>query len=148
MLNTYDRQRAMRERAKGLFDRSWLAGQLKALRARFTGEDRELLFLSDIDGSGAQIETLKRTPVLLDQIKGTEGRTDRFDKDFHPRLRRNKARWVGVAVAILDDYGQLPPIEVVQVGDVYYVLDGNHRVSAAKALGKISIDANIIRWHF
>lgn len=148
MIQTYDRHRAMRDRADGLFDRSWFIGQVKALLARVTGANRNLRFLSDIDSEGVHTETLKRTPIPIDRIKGTEGRTDRFDKDFHPRLRRNKARWMGVAVAIMDNYAQLPPIEVVQVGDVYYVLDGHHRVSAAKALGKITIDANIIRWQF
>jgi hypothetical protein len=37
----------------------------------------------------------------------------------------------------------LPPISVVQVGDVYAVRDGHHRVSVARARGAVSIDATV-----
>ncbi|MGE5139336.1 MAG: universal stress protein, partial [Rudaea sp.] len=39
----------------------------------------------------------------------------------------------------------LPPIDVYQVGDVYFVLDGNHRVSVARQQGITFIEANVIQ---
>ena len=38
----------------------------------------------------------------------------------------------------------LPAIEVYKLGDCYYVLDGHHRVAAARAASQISIDAEVI----
>lgn len=144
---TYDRHRDIRDRAERMFERMWFKGRVRALWAQLTGANQNLLFLSDVSAEPVSIEKLERTPVDLDMIQGTEGRNDRFDNAFNPISRRMRNRWVGVASAIMDDITQIPPIEVIQVGDVYYVSDGHHRVSASKALGKISIDANIIRWH-
>lgn len=48
-------------------------------------------------------------------------------------------------VCFMDPEGaSLPPIEVYQVGDVYFVLDGNHRVSIARQEGVEFIDAHVI----
>ena len=38
----------------------------------------------------------------------------------------------------------LPPVELIQVGDIYFVRDGHHRISVARALGEEYIDAEII----
>lgn len=142
-----DRNRAMRDRATALFDRWWFFGKLAALWATLTHSSNHLLFLSDLGVKPTSVQRLERTPIDLDAVRGTEGRNDRFDKHFYPVHRRDRNRWVGVATAIMDDITQVPPIDVIQVGDVYYISDGHHRVSAAKALGKIAIDANITRWH-
>ena len=40
----------------------------------------------------------------------------------------------------------LPPIELIRLGDTYYVRDGHHRVSVARALGQDEIDAQVIVW--
>jgi hypothetical protein len=39
---------------------------------------------------------------------------------------------------------ELPPIDVYKVGDGYYVIDGHHRVSVARSLGRQSINARVI----
>jgi hypothetical protein len=41
----------------------------------------------------------------------------------------------------------LPPVRLIQVGDVYFVRDGHHRISVAKALGQTEIDAVVSVWH-
>jgi hypothetical protein len=38
----------------------------------------------------------------------------------------------------------LPPIDVYRVGDGYYVIDGHHRVSVARSLGRDTINARVI----
>ena len=54
-------------------------------------------------------------------------------------------RWQSVARLLLAG-GNLPPIELVQVRDQYFVLDGHHRLSVARAFGQIYIEAKITVW--
>jgi hypothetical protein len=56
------------------------------------------------------------------------------------------SRWLRVAAA--RDQGKvLPPVVLVQVGDVYFVRDGHHRISVARALGQLDIEAEATVWH-
>jgi hypothetical protein len=80
--------------------------------------------------------------VSLDHIIGSEGRSKDFDSQFRPLRTHTRARWCSVAWAHENDV-TLPAIDLIQIGDSYYVRDGNHRVSVARASGQISIDANI-----
>jgi len=139
---------AARNYAQGLFDRLWMKAQILKFIAKFTSKQRNLLALSDIehDYEDVPFHILERQSIRLEQILGTQGRIDRFDKDFLPLARRNKERWVSIAVAAMDNNIPLPPIDVVQVGTVYYVEDGHHRVSAARGLDKLFIDANVTVW--
>ena len=82
--------------------------------------------------------------VLVDQIKGTESRNKDFDSEFNPIKKNNKDRWISIAAARLQDVG-LPAIDLLQVGDTYFVRDGHHRVSVARALGAVYIDANVTK---
>jgi len=41
----------------------------------------------------------------------------------------------------------LPPVELVQVGDVYFVRDGHHRISVARTVGQRDIEAEVTVWH-
>jgi hypothetical protein len=57
--------------------------------------------------------------------------------------KHNCERWINIAVA--RDMGVvLPAVDLVQVGDVYYVRDGHHRISVAKAMEQLDIDARIV----
>ena len=80
--------------------------------------------------------------VSLERIVGSEGRSDDFDCRFRPLRTHTQRRWQSVARAREQD-APLPAIDLIQVGDEYFVRDGNHRVSVAKARGQISIDAHI-----
>ena len=51
-------------------------------------------------------------------------------------------RWARIEDA-LESLEGLPPIEVYKVGDVYFVADGNHRVSVARANGFKDIEAYV-----
>jgi hypothetical protein len=84
--------------------------------------------------------------VALGQIRGSEGRCQDFDVAFHPLKQHAEERWVSVARAQLRGLG-LPPIELIQVGEVYFVRDGHHRISVAAALGQHYIDAVVTIWH-
>lgn len=82
--------------------------------------------------------------IPLDRIRGSVGRYDDFTSAFLPRGKHMQERWERVDVAMMA--GKTPPIDVYQVGESYFVLDGNHRVSIARQHGLESIEANV--WEF
>ena len=84
--------------------------------------------------------------VPIDQIVGSMDRFRDFDRAFLPRQRFTAGRWQNVDRAWYEDK-QLPPIQLYKVGDVYFVKDGNHRVSVARGKGQEFIDAEVIEGH-
>jgi hypothetical protein len=83
--------------------------------------------------------------VPLEQIRGSEGRVDDFDDAFNPLHERNRGRWLKIAgLRMMGEV--LPPVELVHMEDAYYVRDGHHRISVARALGEHFIDAEVIHW--
>ncbi len=84
--------------------------------------------------------------VPLDAIVGSVGRTVDFTREFLPRTDADKARWVGVKVAMTGMTGT-PPVELYRIGDAYFVRDGNHRVSVARQLGARFIQAYVTPVH-
>jgi hypothetical protein len=83
--------------------------------------------------------------VAISQVRGSEGRCNDFDIDFNPIQDHCMSRWLRVAAA--RDQGKvLPPVVLVQVGDVYFVRDGHHRISVARALGQLDIEAEVTVW--
>jgi len=80
--------------------------------------------------------------VPLDAIVGTLEPTPHFDARFRPASEVVRGRWQRIALAHRRG-DALPPIELVKRADGYYVLDGRHRVSVARALGHPDIDARV-----
>jgi hypothetical protein len=78
--------------------------------------------------------------VPLDRIVGSEGRYGDFDRRFLPRSDASKNRWTKVNDAMIRDVA-LPPIDLYKIGEVFFVRDGNHRVSVARQRGQTYIDA-------
>ncbi|MDR0731538.1 MAG: transcriptional regulator, partial [Treponema sp.] len=79
-------------------------------------------------------------PIKL--IVGSEGRYRDFNKAFLPRRSHLQARWTRVDKAHLENI-TLPPIQLYEIGGVYFVRDGNHRVSVARTQGVEQIDAEV-----
>ena len=79
-------------------------------------------------------------PIPLEAIVGTVDAAVDFDARFRPATDRVAARWERIARAHRDGRS-LPPISVLERPDGYYVLDGRHRVSVARALRHGDIDA-------
>jgi uncharacterized ParB-like nuclease family protein len=82
--------------------------------------------------------------IELDQIAGSVGRYRDFDRAFLPTQRHTRDRWINIDKAH-HSQAKLPPIDVYQIGDVYFVKDGNHRVSVAKERGQAYIDAYVVQ---
>ncbi len=81
--------------------------------------------------------------VPLDRIVGSEGRYRDFNRHFLPRFDHLRPRWVRVDVAHYKDV-ILPPIQLYEAGGLYFVRDGNHRVSVARMQGIQAIDAEVV----
>jgi len=79
--------------------------------------------------------------IPLDQIQGSVGRYDDFTSTFLPRKDHMKQRWEKVDEMVSG--GRIPPIEVYKVDQAYFVVDGNHRISAARQHGFESIQAHV-----
>ncbi len=83
--------------------------------------------------------------VALDRIVGSVGRANSLGPDFLPPSRQRNGRYRGIRAAM--ERGEiLPPVDLYKLGYAYYVLDGNHRVAAAKALGQKDIDAVVTEY--
>ena len=80
--------------------------------------------------------------VPVEQIVGSEGRFKDFNRAFLPRHDKMARRWIRVDMAHYQNV-ILPPIKLFEIGGVYFVRDGNHRVSVAKSQGAEFIDAEV-----
>lgn len=80
--------------------------------------------------------------VPLAQIIGSQGRYEDFDRSFLPRNERTAERWKRLSAARSNNV-DLPPVELYKLGAIYFVADGNHRVSLARYLGQPDIQAQV-----
>jgi hypothetical protein len=123
--------------------RAWLGKVWSVL----TGHSRRLFQLELVRATcavrGSHYAGTQSVPIR--QILGSEGRYDDFDTDFRPLQARTKKRWLSIALARYKGM-ILPMVELIQVGDIYFVRDGHHRISVARALGQTYVDAKVIVW--
>jgi hypothetical protein len=81
--------------------------------------------------------------IPLDSIVGTvDRRRGEFDRDFLPSSGV-RPRWERIAAARRRGEA-MPPIDLYKLGDLYFVVDGHHRVSVARAMGDTDIEAHVI----
>ncbi len=126
------------------FRRARKQAALQQLMARLTGKSVELLSYDEVHESfrpTGKVEKGKQE-IPLEAIVGSVGRYEDFTRTFLPKHDSNAERWARVKTAVLDMKGW-PPIDVYQVGEVYFVIDGNHRVSVARQLGSKTITAHV-----
>jgi len=130
-----------------LYSRARSQGWQGQIWSTLTGRSRRLLTLAEIEANSTvharRYAGIRTVPI--GQVRGSQGRSNDFDRDFNPLQDHNKRRWLGVAAA--RERGKpLPPVQLVQVGDVYFVQDGHHRISVARALGQRAIEATVMVW--
>ncbi|MDM8520860.1 universal stress protein [Anaerolineales bacterium HSG6] len=117
---------------------------MENIMGQVTGNSTSLLSYDDVRrklkaGSMAGKGTQE---IPLDAIIGSVGRYSDFTRSFLPRRDDDFDRWTNVEIAATGLIG-LPPISVYQVGDGYFVIDGNHRVSVAHQLNATTIEAHV-----
>ncbi len=127
------------------FQRLRWRADLEHLLARLRGQSDDLLPFETVRqytrASMAGERQLREIPLAA--IVGSVGRYHDFNRSFLPRRDDDWQRWSRV-MATVDDQRGWPPIEVYQIGDAYFVLDGNHRVSVARQLGLDHLQAYVI----
>ncbi|NDJ36455.1 MAG: transcriptional regulator, partial [Chloroflexi bacterium] len=132
---TSARQAFRRARGQHLFRAIWTA---------LNGESNELLKWEEIRRklrAGTPIyRGVQSVEVAL--IQGSVNRYRDFDRAFMPSQAHTRARWWSIGEARYSDV-DLPPVQLYKVGEVYFVMDGNHRVSVARQLGQEFIDAEV-----
>jgi hypothetical protein len=115
--------------------------------ATLTGRTQGLLSLKQIR-TACTVEAKSdggiRT-VSIDHICGSEGRSRYFDRDFNPLYDQARGRWLSIVKARQQGKA-LPPVVLVQIGDTYFVQDGHHRISVARALGQTDLEAKVTVW--
>jgi hypothetical protein len=80
--------------------------------------------------------------VRVDQIIGSLNRYHEFDRAFLPAEDQIASRWQNIDRAFYKDIS-LPPVLLYKVGEVYFVVDGHHRVSVAREKGQEFIEAEV-----
>ena len=110
----------------------------KARRAARRGDIRRYAVMPLTESLGALGSScwtdLGTVAVPVDRVVGTASRTEDFDRDMRPLRRDLRRRWERVAAASGAGTA-LPPVRLVQLGEMYFVADGHHRVSVARAAG-------------
>ena len=126
------------------FKRARRSAAVQQMMARLTGKSADLLAYDDVCQYVKSSEGIKQgvREISLDAIVGSVGRYQDFTRTFWPKNDSDEERWVRVKTAVHDMVG-MPPIDVYKVGDVYFVIDGNHRVSIARQLGSDTITARV-----
>jgi hypothetical protein len=112
----------------------------------FTGRHIDLLSFEEVKQNlRLQDSSYKGLQVIdLDKIVGSVGRYRDFTRSFLPKDDKMGDRWRRVdEIAHNEGY---PPIDVFQVGEVYFVRDGNHRVSVAKSHDAKTIEAYVTEY--
>jgi len=135
----------IKEKTKEDFDKAYFEGIFRNIVSKIKGESNSLLSFSEI----VKIVKIKNETykgmryVPIEDIVGSEGRYNDFTREFLPERKNLRNRWEKIDEAHYKDI-ILPPIKVYQLGGVYFVRDGNHRVSVSKRQGKEFIDAEVV----
>ncbi len=126
------------------FRRARWRATVEQVVAALTGQSTKLLSYEEVRRQLRATEGSERglQSIRLDAIVGSVGRYTDFTRSFLPREDRQEQRWARVSAAVSGLVG-LPPIEVYQIGEAFFVKDGNHRVSVAGQLGATHIEAYV-----
>lgn len=128
-----------------IFDAARRRAFMQDMLAQLSGRSADLLSFDEVREQlhlGEPTSDAKLQEIPLHKIVGSVGRYRDFNRAFLPRAQVDPARWA--QIERLQGRIGLPPIDVFQVGDVYFVRDGNHRVSVARARKHKTILARVI----
>jgi hypothetical protein len=126
------------------FTKARMSAFWEEVRSLLTGRSIDLLRFEEVK-QRLRLRDERNTglqEIPLDKIVGSVGRYRDFTRSFLPRTNAIRSRWQRLDAMARGPSG-FPPIEVYKVGDVYFVIDGNHRVSVARQLGAQTIEAYV-----
>ena len=127
------------------FEKAKTRGRIQSVLSTLAWKNSDLLsFYAVTDLIKPRNETYRGMRTIpISQIIGSEGRYQDFSQAFYPKKELLRSRWRSIDGAV-KQYIILPPISVYKLGQWYFVRDGNHRVSVAKAQGVEFIDAEVV----
>jgi len=131
-----------------LYRQAWWRGWWTRMRWALAHRSWRLFGLADLTPRQARPShgRVRTETVPISKIRGSAGRSNDFDSAFCPLQRHSQGRWLSIAMA--RRLGTpLPPVDLIQIGDIYFVRDGHHRISVAQALGQQEIDSRVAVWH-
>lgn len=130
--------------ARDRFNRNVRKAQMQDLLGLITGSNTNLVNFEEITKRlGIRQEVARRTEIVpVNKIVGSLGRYNDFTREFLPRSNVNSERWSRLDAA-LHSLENVPPVELYKIGEVYFVKDGNHRVSVAKVNKIDTIEAYV-----
>lgn len=117
---------------------------VERIRAAISRNSADLLSYEDVRQKLQAKETNQRQlkTIPLNAIVGSVGRYKDFTRRFFPRQEDDEERWIKIRKEA-ESFEGFPPIEAFQLGDVYFIIDGNHRVSVVRSLGGKSIEGYV-----
>lgn len=121
---------------------------IQEILARITGKSTQLLSYEEV---AEKLKLRSRTErglktIPIEAIVGSVGRYAEFTRSFLPLRAEDQERWARVKTAFLNGSSGMDPVELYKVGEAYFVVDGNHRVSIARREGLKFIDAHVIEF--
>jgi hypothetical protein len=127
------------------FEKAKTRGRIQSVLSNLAWKNSDLLsFYAVTELIKPRNETYRGMRTIpISQIIGSEGRYQDFSQAFYPKKELLRSRWRSIDGAV-KQYIILPPISVYKLGQWYFVRDGNHRVSVAKAQGVEFIDAEVV----
>lgn len=130
--------------AKEKYRRTAVRAQIADLFGLISGENTDLVSYDEVAKRlhAHQQISMGTQMVRLDRIVGSVGRYRDFTRTFLPRSGANAERWTRIEAA-MNALETLPPVELYKLGEVYFVRDGNHRVSVARANELSHIEAYV-----
>lgn len=131
-------------RARSQFQRVRRQAALREALASLTGEKTRLMAYDEVRSqlryTGSAAQGARDIPIRA--IVGSVGRYQDFTRSFLPINPKDEERWVSLRT-YLEEGHPIPAIDVYQMGDAYFVIDGNHRISIARQLGIEYIPARV-----
>jgi hypothetical protein len=133
------------EKAVNDFREARRKAALESIMGTLLGKQTHLLSYDLVREKLRAIESARHDlgEIPLNKIVGSVNRYTDFSRSFLPRNESDQERWARVRQGVETLRG-LPPIEVYKVGEVYFVLDGHHRVSVAREMGMETIEGYIV----
>lgn len=144
---TIENSTAGKDVSSQAFENARFISLLKNLKYLLIGRNNELLSFEKIKkGFGLYKQASLGVQVVpVEDIVGSFDRYRDFDKFFLPKKNHLQYRWAHIHNLLVRDV-ILPPVKLYKVSEIYFVVDGNHRVSVSKKIGVRFIDAEVIEF--
>jgi len=149
MLNNRKVSEQAKNQALRLYEQARQKSLWATVQSLLNRDGRRLLHMEEIHAAGTvppnQDTGVQSVPIAHIRGSVNEGRTFDFDADFRPLKTHNKERWLGLAAAWQRGV-KIPPVGLIKIGDAYFVRDGHHRISVARAMEQTEIRADVAIW--